>query len=60
MKKRKLKSETFQCACGHTMKGRKITLDSKDVFVCPVCRRKHYVDAEYIEWDKANISRNTH
>lgn len=55
-----MKAETFKCTCDHTLKGRKVTIDSKDMLVCPKCGEKHYVDAEYIEWDKANISRNTH
>lgn len=25
-----MKAETFECACGHKLTGRKITLDSKD------------------------------
>lgn len=27
-----MKAETFECACGHKLTGRKITLDSKDIF----------------------------
>lgn len=55
-----MKAETFECACGHKLTGRKITLDSKDMLVCPKCKRTHYIDAEFVDWKKANESRNTH
>lgn len=38
----------------------KVTLDSKDKLVCPKCKRTHYIDAEFVDWKKANESRNTH
>lgn len=28
-----MKAETFECACGHKLTGRKITLDSKDIHI---------------------------
>lgn len=31
-----MKAETFECACGHKLTGRKITLDSKDTKSQPV------------------------
>lgn len=49
-----MKTETFQCPCGHKLTGRKITLDSKDKLVCPKCKRTHYIDAEFVDWKKAN------
>lgn len=55
-----MKAESFECACGHKLTGRKITLDSKDKLVCPKCKRTHYIDAEFVDWKKANESRNTH
>lgn len=55
-----MKAEKFQCPCGQELRGRKITLDSKDMLVCPKCKRTHYIDAEFVDWKKANESRNTH
>lgn len=48
-----MKAESFECPCGHKLTGRKITLDSKDMLVCPKCKRTHYIDAEFVDWKKS-------
>lgn len=55
-----MKTEKFKCRCGKFLKGRKVTLDSRETIVCPKCKRKHYVDGDFIDWKKANISVNIH
>lgn len=55
-----MKTEKFRCKCRKKLTGRKINFESQNMIVCPNCGRKHYIDVNFVDWEKANQSKNVH